>query len=90
VYVKQRFAKLVRSGSRFWHVSGLDLNFGLFRGLEIKVESLESLAAGGIAFATPNDSKDTAAKNGIIFPLRDRPEKEWSEWRPKFPIPPEK
>jgi paraquat-inducible protein B len=90
VYVKRRFAKLVRSGSRFWHVSGLDLNFGLFRGLEIKVESLESLAAGGVAFATPDDPKDTAAKNGMIFPLRDRPEKEWSEWRPKFPIPPEK
>ena len=74
----------------FCDVVFLYLTFGFSRGLEIKVESLESLAAGGIAFATPDDPKDTAAKNGMIFPLRDRPEKEWSDWRPKFPIPPEK
>ncbi len=90
VFIKQRYAKLVRSGSKFWNVSGLDVNWGLFRGLEINVESLRSLVAGGIAFATPNDPRGKAAKDGLVFPLYERPQKEWSEWAPKIPLPPEK
>jgi paraquat-inducible protein B len=66
---------LVRNGSKFWNVSGVDVKVGLFRGAEINVESLRSLVAGGIAFATPNDPKSTPAKDGMIFRLYDEPEK---------------
>ena len=55
VFVAQRYERLVRIGSRFWTVSGVDVNFGLFRGLEINIESLRTLVAGGISFATPDD-----------------------------------
>jgi paraquat-inducible protein B len=58
-------------------VSGLDVNFGLFRGLEINMESLRSVAAGGIAFATPYDLKDHPAKDGMAFQLYNKPIKEW-------------
>ena len=90
VFIKQRYTRLVRNGSKFWNVSGMDVNWGLFRGLEINVESLRSLVAGGIAFATPDDPKDKPARDGMVFPLYDKPQKEWSEWAPKIPIPSEK
>jgi paraquat-inducible protein B len=90
VFIKRQYARLVRSGSRFWNVSGVDLNLGLFRGLEIKLESLRSLFVGGIAFATPEDSTARPLRNGTIFPLHDEPRKEWLLWSPKIPIPQEK
>lgn len=66
------------------------MSFGLFRGVEINLESLRSLVAGGIAFATPNDPKGKAAKDGMVFRLYEKPKKEWLEWTPEIPIPPEK
>lgn len=89
VSIKRRYANLVRKSSMFWDVSGIEMTLGLFRGLEINVESLRSLLAGGIAFATPDDPKDEAAKGGTVFPLHDKPKKEWLEWAPKIPIQPE-
>ncbi len=88
VLIKQRYAKLVRSGSKFWNVSGLDVRLGLLRGLEVDMESLRSLASGGIAFATPDDTKNPPAKDGSAFPLYNKPEKEWLEWTPKIPLGP--
>ncbi len=88
VLIKQRYAKLVRSGSKFWNVSGLDVRLGLLHGLEVDMESLRSLASGGIAFATPDDTKNPPAKDGSAFPLYNKPEKEWLEWTPKIPLGP--
>ena len=53
VDIESRYAKLVRSDSKFWKASGIDMRFGLFSGAEVKTESLEALLEGGIAFATP-------------------------------------
>ena len=86
VFIAQRYERLVRLGSRFWTVSGVDVNFGLFRGLEINIESLRTLVAGGIAFATPDDAPP--AKDGTLFLLHDKPQAEWLEWRPKVPVAP--
>jgi paraquat-inducible protein B len=87
VLIRRRYANLVRKGSQFWDVSGIDMKVGLFRGLEINMESLRTLMAGGIAFATPDDPKDGPAKDGTVFPLYDKPRKEWLGWAPKIPIP---
>jgi len=86
-FIEQRYARLVRSGSRFWNVSGLDVHASLFKGLQVSLESLRSLVTGGIAFATPEDPNAVPVKDGTIFPLHDQPEKEWLAWRPKIPIP---
>ena len=87
VFIGQRYARLVRIGSRFWSASGLDVNISLLKGVEINLESLRSLVVGGIAFATPEDPGSPLAKNGAIFVLHDKPEKEWLSWTPKIPIP---
>ena len=89
VQIRPRYVKLVRSSSKFWNSSGADVKFGLFSGLEINVESLKSLVAGGIVFATPSDPKAGHARNGASFPLYEQPAKEWLEWAPRISIPPE-
>ena len=88
LFISQRYARLVRVGSRFWTVSGLDVNVSLLKGVEISVESLRSLLAGGIAFATPDDPVGRPARDGTVFVLHDKPEKEWLTWAPKIPLPP--
>jgi paraquat-inducible protein B len=85
-FINQPYSRLVRIGSRFWDVSGLDVNISLLRGVQINMESLRSLAAGGIAFATP-EANAGPAKDGTIFVLHDKPEKEWLTWAPKIQIP---
>ena len=89
VFIRQRYANLVRKGTKFWDVSGIDMKIGLFRGLELNVESLRTMMAGGIAFATPDDPKDGPAKDGTTYTLHDKPRKDWLQWAPKIPIPPE-
>ena len=68
VDIESRYAKLVRSDSKFWKASGIDMRFGLFSGAEVKTESLEALLEGGIAFATPdkNFKNDTVSKNPSV------------------------
>ncbi len=86
VFVKQRYAKLVREGSRFWDASGVDVKFGLLRGLNVHMQSLRALATGGVAFATPDDPKARPAKDGTVFRLNEQPAKDWLAWRPGFAI----
>jgi paraquat-inducible protein B len=89
VFIRQRYAGLIRPGTKFWNVSGVDFNAGLFRGVELKLESLRSLVAGGIEFATPED-ESKPARSGMAFPLYSEAKKEWLDWSPKINIPPEK
>jgi paraquat-inducible protein B len=86
VFIKQRYARVVRNSSKFWSVSGVDVNLSFSKGLQINMESLRSLALGGLAFATPDDPKDEPAKEGMIFPLFEKPSKEWLEWAPKIQL----
>lgn len=90
VHIKQRYAPLVHGDSVFWNVSGVDVSAGLFRGVEVKVESLRSLWVGGIAFATPGNSQARRAKDGAVFPLYSEAKKEWQEWAPQISLPIEK
>ena len=68
------------------HGAGARAPWRLFKDIEISVESLRSLVAGGVVFATPNASSPPA-REGTIFVLHDKPEKEWLTWAPKIPLP---
>jgi paraquat-inducible protein B len=87
VFIDEPNTRLVRTGSRFWSVSGLDVHVGLFKGLDISLESLRSLAVGGVAFSTP-DAGGPPTKAGTIFVLHERADKEWLTWTPKIAVPP--
>ena len=86
--IQKRFAGLVRADTKFWNVSGIDVKLGLFRGAEVNVESLRSVWAGGVAFATPTQPGNVMT-NSTVFALHDEPKKEWLEWRPMIEIPAE-
>ena len=86
VLIRQRYAPLVRANSVFWNVSGVSLTGGLFKGVQFKLESLRSLAAGGINFATPNDSA-RPVQNGQVFPLHAEGRREWLNWAPRIQLP---
>jgi paraquat-inducible protein B len=88
VVIYPRFAPLVREGSAFWDVSGLNVKAGLLKGLEIELESLRSFLSGGIEFASPPGTP--RAKPGTVFFLYSEPKKEWLGWAPKIPIGAEK
>ena len=84
IIIWQRYARLVRTGSAFWDVSGLTVKGGLFKGMQIDFESLRTFLAGGIEFASPE--KSPAAKAGTTFFLYNEPKKEWLAWNPRIPV----
>ena len=71
-----------KSGS----TSGVNVRGGLLKGIEIDIESLRTIATGGIEFATPSE-KAARAKPGTVFFLHDKPKEEWMSWLPRIPIP---
>ena len=70
-FVKAPFDGLVRSNTRFWSASGIDLSLSP-DGFRVKTESLQALLFGGIAFDTP-ESQDAGVENidGLVFTLFD-------------------
>ena len=88
VVIYPRYAGLVREGSSFWDVSGVNVKGGILKGVEVQFESLRAFITGGIEFATPPGT--ARVKQGTVFFLHAEPKKEWLAWTPKIPIPPEK
>ncbi|WP_343646012.1 MlaD family protein [Enterobacter sp.] len=60
VLIERRFTNLVKKGSRFWNVSGVDADVSL-SGAKVKLESLAALVNGAIAFDSPEGSKPATA-----------------------------
>ncbi|WP_421683696.1 MCE family protein [Stutzerimonas urumqiensis] len=58
VYIEPEYASLVRKHTRFWNASGISIDAGL-SGVKVHAESLASIVAGGISFATPEHRKDS-------------------------------
>ncbi len=52
VFVNAPYDKYVTPETRFWNASGIDVSFGA-GGLDVRVEGLVALLAGGIAFDSP-------------------------------------
>ncbi|CZF79558.1 PqiB family protein [Grimontia marina] len=53
--IKNEYAKLVTKNTKFWNVSGVEADIGI-GGVEVNIENLASVIAGGIAFDSPQDS----------------------------------
>ena len=52
IFVNAPYDKYVRSGTRFWNASGVDVSIGA-GGVDVRTQSLVALLAGGVAFDTP-------------------------------------
>ena len=66
--IESPYAKHVYENSKFWNASGLDVTGSLAKGVDINVDSLRSIVAGGVAFAT-NEKPGKPAQPGARFTL---------------------
>ncbi|MEW6997144.1 MlaD family protein [Colwelliaceae bacterium BS250] len=83
INIDDEFKMLVTSQTKFWNTSGIEIEAGLFSGVTIDSESLETLLSGGIAFATPEAGNETnSVDNGQGFTLYPSLESDWKEWKP--------
>ncbi|MCI5140551.1 MAG: hypothetical protein D3909_02245, partial [Candidatus Electrothrix sp. ATG1] len=83
-----KYVPLVHRNSRFWNAGGIKMIAGLFSGVSVETESLETIMAGGIAMATPEDP-GTPAEEGDHFLLADKADEDWLAWAPKILLPKE-
>lgn len=69
IFIRAPFNNLVRPDSRFWNISGIAL--GIQGGvLQLQLQSVQALLAGGIAFTLPDSGKtETASPDNTNFPL---------------------
>jgi paraquat-inducible protein B len=87
VLIEPRYAPLVRSATKFWNTSGVTVDAGLFKGVKLRTDSLESMLEGGISFATPdNPQMGGPAQAGQTFVLNSEPKDEWLLWAPKIAL----
>ncbi len=68
IFVKSPYDRFVTPDSRFWHASGVDLQLDS-AGVRLETQSLASILMGGIAFETPDGTKEAAAPDGSQFAL---------------------
>jgi hypothetical protein len=84
VYIQPQYRDLVRPESKFWPVSGFNLDAGV-SGMELQLESIEALMHGGIALATPEAAGDPVS-TGHRFAVADKPDDDWLQWSPTIAV----
>jgi paraquat-inducible protein B len=60
VFIDAPYDRFVTADTRFWNASGVDVSLGA-DGLKLKTQSVATIVAGGIAFATPERSRAATA-----------------------------
>lgn len=70
VFVEAPHDRHVRIGSRFWNASGVDVSVGA-DGFKLDAQSIATIIAGGIAFATPFGADTAPAADQARFLLEE-------------------
>jgi paraquat-inducible protein B len=69
IFVNAPYNGFVKTGSRFWHASGIDVSLSA-EGISVDTESVASLMVGGLAFGTPPFAKRSGtAPPSSVFKL---------------------
>ena len=72
------YTYLVTSNSKFWSISGIDLDLRWGSGLRLDIESFETVATGGVAMLTvANGGKPV--RPGQLFSIVSAPDADWFE-----------
>ena len=78
VRIFEPYTYLVTSNSKFWSVSGIDLDLRWGSGLRLDIESFETVATGGVAMLTvANGGKPV--RPGQLFTIVGAPDSDWFE-----------
>ena len=92
INIAKRYAPLVNPNSKFWNTSGINIDAGIFSGININSESIETLIAGGIAFASPEMKETSMPGHNFNLPtsyiLHQDLDDDWLDWRPIINIDP--
>ena len=71
IYIQDRYASLVRTTTRFWNTSGVEVTAGA-EGFKLRTPSIQSILAGGATFAVPpGEPLGEPAASGAVFTLYD-------------------
>ncbi|MBB2164702.1 MCE family protein [Gluconacetobacter sp. 1b LMG 1731] len=69
VFIRKPYDSYLRTDTRFWNVSGVQVGLGA-GGLKVKLQSIQALFSGGVAFGLPDKregtSAPTAPKNSVF------------------------
>ena len=85
VNIEEPYTALIHENTVFWNASGINVDAGIFRGLQIYTESMESIIGGGIALATPEgEGMGAPAGTGHHFILQDKMDEDWLAWKPEI------
>lgn len=69
IFIREKYARLVRQSTRFWNTSGFDVTAGS-EGFKFRTPSVQALVTGGAVFSTPIDFLDAPqAEDGGTFTL---------------------
>ncbi|ALV06350.1 paraquat-inducible protein B [Roseateles depolymerans] len=68
IFVDAPYDRFVNSNTRFWNASGLDISLGA-EGLKLNTQSVATIVAGGIAFATPVDDVTPPSASRSVYML---------------------
>lgn len=87
ILVNSPYDRLVRVDSVFWNASGIAMKVGLL-GAKIQTDSLQTVLAGGIMFATPEKNGEVSelAPENTEFTLQPEMETGWLEWTPSISL----
>ena len=81
------YDRLVYSNTKFWNSSGIIVKAGIFSGVKIDTESIESIVAGGVSLATPEgENMGRKAVSGQYFTLHDEGKENWRSWQPAIAL----
>jgi len=68
IFIRAPFDKLVKQDTRFWNISGVEVDVGA-EGVKVNMESVATLIAGGVAFSTNGSSSGKQARADSVFNL---------------------
>jgi paraquat-inducible protein B len=68
IFINDPYDKLVKKGTRFWNISGVEVDVGA-EGVKVNMESVATLIAGGVAFSITDASSGKQAKADSVFNL---------------------
>ncbi|MCK5820103.1 MAG: MCE family protein, partial [Psychromonas sp.] len=69
-FIDHKYSHLLKEESKFWNISGLTANISQ-AGIQVKLDSLTSLIAGGITFSSPAKSKKVKQGTKATYQLFD-------------------
>jgi len=82
IFIKKKYAYLVRKNSLFYSASGIGVDMSLF-GIKVKTETLATIIKGGLVLITPDKFTQQADKNSS-YTLHYKIDEDWLEYKPKI------